>query len=76
MTRRRSLIGPPLLAAGLCLLPVRAHAQAEPSGHEDDAFDVMNVLAKNGLHDLSDERWNAYGQFTWISSLKAPFHAP
>jgi hypothetical protein len=36
----------------------------------------MNALADAGLHDYSDERWNAYGQVTWISSLKAPFHAP
>ena len=75
MHPRPSLLGPALLAALLCLVPVRARAQAEPSGHDDEAFDVMNVLAKNGLHDLTDERWNAYGQFTWISSLKAPFHA-
>jgi len=30
----------------------------------------MNLLAKKGLHDLKDERWNAYGQFTYISSWK------
>jgi hypothetical protein len=36
----------------------------------------MNVLADRGLHDLTDERWNAYGQFTYISSFKLPFHAP
>lgn len=36
----------------------------------------MQVLADHGEHDLSHERWNAYGQFTWISSYKAPFSAP
>lgn len=49
---------------------------AEPSGRHDQAFDFMNVLAKAGLHDLTHETYNAYGQVTWISSLKAPFHAP
>lgn len=48
---------------------------APPSAHDDDAFDVMNVLADHGLHDLANERWNAYGQFTFISSWKLPFKA-
>jgi hypothetical protein len=53
-----------------------AHAQvAEPSPREDDAFDVMNLLAERGWHDLRQERWNAYGQFTHISSWKLPFDA-
>jgi hypothetical protein len=54
-----------------------AHADGpEPSPRDDDEFDVMNALARHHLHDLSDERWNAYGQFTVINSLKLPFHAP
>src|SRR5689334_13001464 len=36
----------------------------------------MNVLSQAGLHDLEDERWNAYGQTTYISSWKLPFTAP
>ncbi len=36
----------------------------------------MNVLSHHGLHDLNDESWNAYGQFTYISSWKLPFRAP
>ncbi len=42
----------------------------------DNGFSVMQVLAEHGEHDLQHERWNAYGQFTWISSWKAPFSAP
>src|SRR6187549_1487023 len=38
-------------------------------------FSVMQVLADAGMHDLQRERWNAYGQFTYISSFKAPFSA-
>jgi high affinity Mn2+ porin len=64
-------------AALLLSLLVPARGGAQPA--EDDAdhdFSVMRVLAEHGQHDLEHERWNAYGQFTWISSWKAPFSAP
>ena len=51
-----------------------ATAVAEPAS-ADDEFSVMRVLANAGKHDLVHERWNAYGQFTHISSWKAPFSA-
>ncbi|MGZ4959447.1 MAG: carbohydrate porin [Methylomonas sp.] len=35
----------------------------------------MKLLAANGLHDFKDERWNAYGQATYISSWKPAFAA-
>ncbi|MDB4989854.1 MAG: carbohydrate porin [Myxococcaceae bacterium] len=58
------------------LLVVGARAQvSEPDPRTDDAFDFMNVLAAHKLHQLHDERWNAYGQVTYISSLKLPFDA-
>ena len=54
-----------------------ASAQAAPpSAHEDQAFDIMNVLSRHDLHDLYDETWNVYGEFTYISSWKLPFAAP
>lgn len=56
------------------MLPARA-AVSEPDPRAEEAFDFMNVLAKKGLHDLKDERWNAYGQFTYISSWKGAFPA-
>ncbi len=37
---------------------------------------MMGRLAAAGLHDPSDERWNAYGQLTFISSWKPSFSAP
>jgi hypothetical protein len=59
------------------LAPSRARAQAAPpAAHEDVAFDFMNLLANKGWHDLSNERWNAYGQFTYITSFKIPWSAP
>jgi hypothetical protein len=66
-----------LLVACALMVPAVAFAQAAPPApHGDISFDVMNLLAQRGLHDLSDERWNAYGQFTYISSFKLPFHVP
>ena len=43
---------------------------------DEEPFSVMSALAHHGRHDLSDERWNAYGQFTYISNWKLPFSAP
>ena len=64
-------------AAAVLFAAASARAQAgPPAGHNDDAFDIMNLLAHDGLHDIKDERWNAYGQFTYISSWKLPFSAP
>ena len=65
---------------GLVTLPILAtnvsNAQvATPSSRPQEAFDIMNFLADRGLHDLQNERWNAYGQATYISSYKAPFRA-
>lgn len=67
-----------LLAASLVLFAsARAAAQAAPpAAHQDVAFDFMNLLARHGLHDLFNERWNAYGQFTYITDFKVPWHAP
>jgi hypothetical protein len=36
----------------------------------------MNLLSHRGLHNLDDERWNVYGQFTYITTFKLPFSAP
>lgn len=48
---------------------------ANRDDEDDSEFSVMQVLADAGNHDLQQERWNAYGQFTYISSWKAPFSA-
>src|SRR5262249_34991051 len=49
---------------------------APPASHEDGAFDVMSYLVQRNLHDFKNESWNAYGQFTYISSWKLAFSAP
>jgi high affinity Mn2+ porin len=58
----------------LAATPARAQA-APPGPHEDAAFDVMNLLDEHELHDLRNESWNVYGQFTYISSWKPSFSA-
>lgn len=67
-----------LLVLGVALTaPSRARAEvAEAAPRADDQFDFMNVLRHRGLHDLDHETWNAYGQFTHVSSFKLPFDAP
>jgi hypothetical protein len=68
------------LAAATLALVARAGAvlaaPPEPEGRPEQAFDVMNWLHDRHAHDLRDERWNLYGQATWISSFKRPFDAP
>jgi high affinity Mn2+ porin len=36
----------------------------------------MKLLADKGKHNIEDERWNAYGQFTYIYAWKQAFSAP
>ncbi|WP_347986852.1 carbohydrate porin [Methylomonas sp. AM2-LC] len=38
-------------------------------------FSFMRTLAENGLHDLQNERWNLYGQGTFISQWHPAFPA-
>src|SRR4051794_21438761 len=62
-------------AAGLLTSSVARAQAGHPGAHDDDAFDFMNELAHHGLHDIDEEPWNAYGQFTYISSWMLPFSA-
>ena len=58
-----------------CVDP-RGRAGRASGGPRRCAFDFMNLLAQHDLHDIENESWNAYGQFTYISSCKLPFSAP
>ncbi|HEY0265096.1 MAG TPA: carbohydrate porin, partial [Granulicella sp.] len=52
------------------------------SGATDEADDseaqpsLMRLISRHTHHDLENERWNVYGQFTYISSWKQAFSAP
>ena len=79
--RRRARIRAVLLGAALAwgawTWSSPAWAQpVPPAPHEDDAFDIMNELSHRGLHDIHDESWNLYGQYTYITSYKPAMHAP
>jgi high affinity Mn2+ porin len=60
------------------LLAAQDHSAA-PSTDAPDADDdqpsFMQLLAAHGHHNLEKERWNAYGQFTYIYSWKQAFSA-
>jgi high affinity Mn2+ porin len=67
-------------ALGACVVllgPAIARAEVnEAPPRPDEQFDFMNLLTAHGLHDITNETWNAYGQFTYISSWHGPFSAP
>jgi hypothetical protein len=57
-------------------------AEAFPisASDDDDAADdppsFMKMLSDRGHHNLKNERWNLYGQFTYIYGWKQAFTAP
>ena len=68
----------PSLGAFALLTVLLASASArgqvsEPAPRPDEQFDFMNFITQHGLHDIKDESWNAYGQFTYITSWHLPF---
>jgi high affinity Mn2+ porin len=75
---RSGMIKGGVLLFGMILLAVgSARAQTAPTAPppDDEQPTFMSVLAGNGLHDIVNESWNAYAQFTYISSWKQPFSA-
>jgi high affinity Mn2+ porin len=68
-----------LVSLPTVFLLVSSFASAQngaPAPRPDDQFSFMQLLADKGLHDIENETWNAYGQFTYISSWKPSFSAP
>ena len=57
---------------------ITAQAKEPPSYPEIDdggEFSLMGALSNFGLHNLQNERWNAYAQGTYIMSFKQAFPA-
>jgi hypothetical protein len=48
-------------------------SEADPRSEDED--DIMHTLAREGRHDLENERWNFYGQTTFISQWMNAFPA-
>ena len=66
-----------LICSLILLLFCHSGAQAEsaePSAR-DDGYDLMQYLADKDLHDIHHERWNIYGQLSFINSWKSAFPA-
>lgn len=42
---------------------------------DESEFSLMKTLAQRGLHNIKNERWNAYGQATYIETYKPGFRA-
>src|SRR5580692_1122723 len=66
-----------LVLTGFWLASSLANAQnGTPAPRPEDEVSIMQFLTDKGLHDIENESWNAYGQFTYISTWKQSFYAP
>ncbi len=70
----RSIV--PMLTGFLLGSSLAGAQNGAPAPRPSDEFSFMQMLADKGLHDIENESWNAYGQFTYISSWKPSFYAP
>jgi high affinity Mn2+ porin len=52
-----------------------AGAQEQSSAPADEQPSLMRVLTERGKHNIEDEKWNVYAQFTYISGWKPSFAA-
>ena len=61
----------------VCATALVAPAQEPaPAPVSEDQPSGMKLLAGKGEHNITEESWNAYGQFTYIYSWKKAFFAP
>ncbi len=73
----RGRAGIALLAlATACNAGIASAQDATPSAPDPGQPTLMKELAREGKHNLEDEPWNAYGQFTYIYGWKQAFAAP
>ena len=73
--RRRFFIPRVVLLGSMLLASALASAQSDALSANDEQPSFMKMLAEHGKHNLEDETWNAYGQFTYISGWKPAFRA-
>ena len=66
----------PVLASFLLASSLASAQNGTPAPRSEGETSAMQLLADKGLHDIDNESWNAYGQFTYISSWKPAFDAP
>jgi high affinity Mn2+ porin len=66
----------PVLASLILASSMASAQNGAPAPRPDEDFSLMKQLSDEGMHDIENESWNAYGQFTYISSWKPSFYAP
>lgn len=67
-----------IIATGLSLCFLPAYAFPDVSRvpvFDEDNFSLIKTISDLGLFPMNEERWNAYGQATYISSWKPAFPA-
>lgn len=64
-----------LFVYSLCVFISANSYAADIKSEENQSFTLMNDLANAGKHEFTDERWNTYGQMTYISSWHSAFPA-
>ena len=65
-----------VLAAMLLASSIAYAQNGTPAPRPEDEGSLMQLLTDKGLHNIENESWNAYTQFTYISSWKPSFDAP
>src|SRR6516225_9049692 len=73
---RRNPVSHALLVLGGILVSPAGAQNGSPTTNPGDEPSLMRTLADRGLHNLDDENWNLYSQFTIIGSSKPGFAAP
>lgn len=51
------------------------YADGSGSYTDPQSFSLMRELSRGGWHDFQDERWNIYGQATYITQWHPSYHA-
>src|SRR5215472_16667929 len=65
-----------MLSASIVLASLVVSAQnGSPAPRTEEQPSLMKVLANHGEHNIENESWNVYGQFTYISNWKTSFPA-
>ena len=66
----------PVLTSFLLASSLASAQNGSLAPRPSEQFSFMQLLAAKDPHDIANERWNPYGQFTYISNRKPSFYAP
>jgi high affinity Mn2+ porin len=66
----------PVLTSFLLASSLASAQSGSPAPRPSEQFSSIQLLADKDPHHIENEKWNPYGQITYISSRKPPFYAP